>query len=496
MTKIEKIIPRASVSTDNQSDESVVAPKIKKKFNLKYIIPLVVLTLGIPASFLIYKSFAAGVVNINIAGKGYVTCKTSDGTTHTWTGAGGTGWSVGASGVSCKAYAGTGYEYDHWTDATGNNVQFSNPLWITVPTNTSWKVSFITNGQEGVLTNLIPTTSGDNNILATIGPVTGGGIVSGAGLGDCETTCTSFGYGSGEVQIWATPNNSTTKFLRWESLDTSVIYTDNPLKVNMSRGWKLRVVFSGGSPTPSAGDFTVTTTVTPVGGGHTSGAGLGNCTDTCESFGYGSGNAQIWATPANSKIKFLRWEADTGATYTQNPLSVTMARSWKIKAVFSAGVAPPVDTNLGAKVVSLARAQLNQGKTYILGSCHMPGTVNSPPSYGCSHYDCSGLAAWAWYWGTGKKFLPEGDTGEMYANRNNTARYTRLSHLSELKAGDLLVRRANGHGHVMIATGRGTVIEAYSSGHPIREVPYSHRDGTAYAIHDGGVWAYLRPVVK
>jgi cell wall-associated NlpC family hydrolase len=145
--------------------------------------------------------------------------------------------------------------------------------------------------------------------------------------------------------------------------------------------------------------------------------------------------------------------------------------------------ASPSGNSFGERVVNLARTQL--GKAYIFGSCH--GAVkSSPPPGGCSNYDCSSFVEWSWYWGTDKKFDPGGTTGEMWGNKDNTAKWSRITDIKQLQPGDILLR----DGHVMLASGKGTWIEAPQTGDVVKES----------AIRESrlqkGNYVYLRPNIQ
>lgn len=128
-------------------------------------------------------------------------------------------------------------------------------------------------------------------------------------------------------------------------------------------------------------------------------------------------------------------------------------------AVADPGVTPPSGGSVGAKVVRLAMSQ--RGDPYVWGACHSNYTRKPPPE-GCSSYDCSGLAMWAWYWGSDKEVRVDGTTRAMYANRNS-GKYYAFHEKSKLEPGDLILWHPGRIHHVAIYIGDNKFVHAPNS---------------------------------
>jgi cell wall-associated NlpC family hydrolase len=125
------------------------------------------------------------------------------------------------------------------------------------------------------------------------------------------------------------------------------------------------------------------------------------------------------------------------------------------------------------KVVELARAQIGKG-FYISGQPSRNWATEDPNAGKTpEHFDCSGLAGWAWYWGSGGTVNMLGQTASDWGSGN----FNQHSPNEPLQPGDLIywdVAPGNIH-HTGIYEGTGgcgandCFIEAYSDGKPVRE---------------------------
>jgi peptidoglycan DL-endopeptidase CwlO len=150
-----------------------------------------------------------------------------------------------------------------------------------------------------------------------------------------------------------------------------------------------------------------------------------------------------------------------GGTGSKGPLIVlafvaVLAASGGVKAAGHGGSAAPA-AGSAAAAIAYARAQL--GKPYCWG-----GTGG-----GC--FDCSGLVQVAYR------------SAGVGIARTSQAQWATGRHVpaSRVQAGDLVFfAGADGTmtspGHVGIVTGRGTMIEAYATGYPIRYASYDRPD--------------------
>jgi hypothetical protein len=211
-----------------------------------------------------------------------------------------------------------GYQFDHWEgDLTGN----TNPGSILMNSNKT---------VTAVFTQIPPT---QYTLTTAVSPV-GGGTVSGGGT-----------YNAGETaQVTATPAEGY-QFDHWEGDLTG---NTNPGSILMNSNKTVTAVFTQIPPT----QYTLTTAVSPVGGGTVSGGGTYNAGET----------AQVTATPAEG-YQFDHWEGDlTGNT---NPGSILMNSNKTVTAVFTQ--IPPTQYTLTTAVSPVGGGTVSGGGTYNAG---------------------------------------------------------------------------------------------------------------------------------
>lgn len=146
-------------------------------------------------------------------------------------------------------------------------------------------------------------------------------------------------------------------------------------------------------------------------------------------------------------------------------LAALLAASGAKAAGHRGSATPAAAGTAAAAAIAYARAQL--GKPYLWG-----GT-------GPGAFDCSGLVMEA-YAHAGK-----------YIARTSQAQWATERHVSSPEPGDLAFFAGSdgtmtSPGHVGIVTGRGTMIEAYGTGYPIRYSSYDRPDLVGFTDPQGG----------
>ena len=137
---------------------------------------------------------------------------------------------------------------------------------------------------------------------------------------------------------------------------------------------------------------------------------------------------------------------------------------------FAAPSAPPpgavTDGNVGDRIVATARQQL--GLPYVWGGGNADGKTGSMGSGSDPQgFDCSGLTMYAVSVGTGRKVVLPRTSQQQFTIGTEVS-------VGDARPGDLVFSRFEGSGspkpgHVAVYAGNDTVIEAATSGLPIRE---------------------------
>ena len=89
------------------------------------------------------------------------------------------------------------------------------------------------------------------------------------------------------------------------------------------------------------------------------------------------------------------------------------------------------------KVIALARSRINNPNiTYISGDPNRDWSTENPTTNDPTHFDCSGIVGWAWYWGSGGKVSMDGQTNTDWADHKPYYQKVVTSDISQLQPGD------------------------------------------------------------
>ncbi len=208
--------------------------------------------------------------------------------------------------VALTANPANGYEFIEWGgDLTGAS---NNPAYITMDADKQVSAVFAATSVVTLTTSL---------------SLVSGGVVTGSGIscpGDCAET-----FQKGATATLVASPSPGYEFIRWDGDLAGV--TGNPVSVTMHTDKNVTAVFG-----PSPSGATLTTSLSPGGGGSVIGDGI-NCPGDCkETFEKGSATT-IAATP-NPGYEFVRWDGDL-AGVMDNPADVTMNSDKHVTAVFA-----------------------------------------------------------------------------------------------------------------------------------------------------------------
>jgi outer membrane lipoprotein-sorting protein len=234
---------------------------------------------------------------------------------------------------------------------------------ITMTGNNSSGSSYLSFWEVQIYQGGTPTTY---SLSTSVNPASSGTVNPASGT-----------YNSGTVVPVTATAASNYHFDHWVD-ETNTSSTANPISVTMSTNKTLTAYFVVNTTT-----YTLTTNVIPAGSGTVSPA----------SGTYNSGTAVSVTATANAGYHFDHWTDETNATYTANPISVTMTANKTLTAYF---VANPVTYTLATSVSPAGSATVTPASgTYNSGTV-VSVTATATSGYSFDHWvDESGTSSTA-----------------------------------------------------------------------------------------------------
>ncbi|MCP4689212.1 MAG: hypothetical protein GY859_14250, partial [Desulfobacterales bacterium] len=212
------------------------------------------------------------------------------------------------STVAFTAIPNAGYSFVRWDgDLGGSTVNPVNITWISDM------------DVEAVFTPL-PTVTW---LLKVNAPDFREGSVTGPGI-QCPLACVARFKDGESISLTAVPAAGY-DFIEWSGDLAGV--TDNPATITMNSNTEVSAVFA-----PTRPPVTLTTAVSPAGGGAVAGVGI-NCPGDCEEIHDQGAVATLTAAPVPG-YTFVRWDGDL-AGVADNPVHVTMDSDKNVTAVFA-----------------------------------------------------------------------------------------------------------------------------------------------------------------